>query len=230
LLALTQNLVVELRGVAFSYGDKRVLNGVDLEISYGEAIAIMGRSGAGKTTLLKIIAGLLKPEKGVIRILGCDPSNKCFDSVRGRIAYIPQTLGLVEGGSAIYNVLLARAYEKPLRFITGIWGKEYISKALEALEAVGLLEKARVRVERLSGGERQRVAIARAIFQGAPVILADEPVSNLDLETARDVVELLTGLRKRGATIVAVMHDRDLAQRHFDMVYILKGGVLRVLS
>ncbi|MEM4969822.1 MAG: ATP-binding cassette domain-containing protein [Sulfolobales archaeon] len=230
MLALTQSPAVELKGAVFSYGDKRVLNGLDLEVFYGEAIAIMGRSGVGKTTLLKIVAGLLKPERGVIRILGCDLSNKCFDNVRGRIAYIPQTLGLIEGGSALYNVLLARAYEKPLRFITGIWGKEYISKALEALEAVGLLEKARARVERLSGGERQRVAIARAIFQGAPVILADEPVSNLDFESARDVVELLTGLRKRGVAIVAVMHDRDLAHRYFDRVYILEGGVLRVLS
>ena len=230
MLSLAQGPAVELRGVVFSYGDKRVLNGVDLEVFHGEAIAIMGRSGAGKTTLLKIIAGLLKPGEGVAKILGCVSSGSCFDNLKGKIAYIPQTLGLVEGGSALYNVLLAKAPEKPLRFITGIWGGYYVSKALEVLEAVGLLEKAWTRVEKLSGGERQRVAIARVIFQGAPVILADEPVSNLDLETARDVVGLLTELRERGVAIVAVMHDRDLAQRYFDKIYVLESGVLRVIS
>jgi len=221
---------VELRGVFFRYGSLEILRGVDLDLWPGEAVAIMGRSGVGKTTLLKIAAGLLRPEKGYVRILGCPTPDRCFEKLRGRIAYIPQSIGLVEGGTALYNVLLARAHRSPLRSSLGLWARGDVEEALEALRAVGLDGKARARVERLSGGERQRVAIARAIYQGAPVILADEPVSNLDLETARSIVELLVGLRRRGAAVAAVMHDRELALSYFDRVYVLEGGLLRGLG
>ncbi len=221
---------VELRDVFFSYGSNKILNGASLEIGYGEAIAIMGRSGVGKTTLLKIIAGLLRPEKGYVKVLGCTMQTECSDSLRGRIAYIPQNLGLIEGESALYNVLLARAPNKPLRFVAGLWGRDDSNEAREVLRMVGLENKARNRVERLSGGEKQRVAIARAIFQRASVLLADEPVSNLDLDTAEAIVRLMVGLKSRGLAIIAVMHDRDLALRYFDKIYLLEGGVLRGIA
>lgn len=218
---------VELRDVSFSYGPSRVLRGVNLEVGYGEAVAIMGRSGSGKTTLLKIIAGLLRPEKGYVKVLGHNLQSGGLNSVRGRIAYIPQTLGLIEGESALYNVLLARASRKPLMFITGLWGRDDVEDAIEALRLVGLNGVDRRRVETLSGGERQRVAIARAIFQGAVLLLADEPVSNLDLDTAEAIVNLMVGLKSRGLSIISIMHDRELALKYFDRVYILDGGVLR---
>jgi ABC-type cobalamin/Fe3+-siderophores transport system ATPase subunit len=218
---------VELNDVFFSYGSTRILSGVNLKVGYGEAIAIMGRSGVGKTTLLKIIAGILKPEKGYVRVLGCITNTGCFNSLRGRIAYIPQNLGLVEGESALYNVLLAKAPSKPLRFMAGLWGRDDLSEALEALRMVGLDGKAKSRVDRLSGGERQRVAIARAILQRAEILLADEPVSNLDLDTAEDIAKLMVGLKSKGLTIIAVMHDKWLTSKYFDKIYLLDGGILR---
>ncbi len=221
---------VELRDVFFSYGSNQILRGVSLEIGYGEAVAVMGRSGAGKTTLLKIIAGLLRPEKGYVKVLGCEPTAECIDSLRGRIAYIPQTLGLIDGETVIYNVLLARAPRKPFRFMAGLWSREDMIQASEALKAVGLGDKARNRVNRLSGGEMQRVVIARAIFQGASLLLADEPVSNLDLDTAEAVVKLMVDLRSRGLAIIAVMHDRELALKYFNKTYLLDRGILREMA
>jgi ABC-type phosphate/phosphonate transport system ATPase subunit len=135
----------------------------------------------------------------------------------------------VEGGSALYNVLLARAPSKPTRFLLGFWDKRDVEEALEALKLVGLEAKAMRRVDRLSGGERQRVLVARAIFQDARIVLADEPVSNLDLETAESVMASLVSLAGRGVTIIAVLHDYDLALKFFERVYILKDGKLREL-
>ncbi|HWQ18106.1 MAG TPA: ATP-binding cassette domain-containing protein [Sulfolobales archaeon] len=224
---LSTDYAVELKDVFFGYGSTRILSGVNLKVGYGEAVAIMGKSGAGKTTLLKIIAGLLKPERGHVRVLGCITHTDCFNSLRGRIAYIPQNLGLVEGESALYNVLLAKAPSKPLRFMAGLWGRDDLGEAFEALKMVGLDGKARSRVDRLSGGERQRVAIARAILQRAEVLLADEPVSSLDLDTAEDIVRFMAGLKSKGLTIIAVMHDKWLTSKYFDKIYLLDGGVLR---
>jgi len=220
------DVAVEMKDVEFSYETLKVLKGVSLEVKLGERIAIMGRSGSGKTTLLKIIAGLLKPEGGFVRVLGYNLMNGSFKNVQGKIAYIPQNLGLVEGGSALYNILLARAPSKPTRFLLGFWDKKDIEEALEALRIVGLESKAMKRVDRLSGGERQRVSVARAIFQGARIILADEPVSNLDMETAESVTASLASLASRGVTIIAVLHDYDLALRFFERVYMLKDGKL----
>ena len=223
---MSGDVAVEMKDVEFSYETLKVLKGVSLEVKLGERIAIMGRSGSGKTTLLKIIAGLLKPEGGFVRVLGYNLMNGSFKNVQGKIAYIPQNLGLVEGGSALYNILLARAPRKPTRFLLGFWDKKDIEEALEALRIVGLESKAMKRVDRLSGGERQRVSVARAIFQGARIILADEPVSNLDMETAESVTASLASLASRGVTIIAVLHDYDLALRFFERVYILKDGKL----
>ncbi len=222
-------IAIEMRDVEFSYGKLKVLSGVSLEAKLGDKIAIMGRSGSGKTTLLKIMAGLLKPERGVVRVLGYNIVNGSFKDVQGRIAYIPQSLGLVEGGSALYNVLLARAPRKPIRFLLGFWDRGDIEEALEALRLVGLEAKAMRRVDRLSGGERQRVLVARAIFQDARIVLADEPVSNLDVETAESVMASLVSLAGRGVTIIAVLHDYDLAFKFFERVYVLMDGRLREL-
>jgi phosphonate transport system ATP-binding protein len=223
------DVLLEVENVFFGYDSTDLLRGVSLEVRRGEAVAVMGRSGAGKSTLLKICAGLLKPRSGVVKVLGREVGNRCFESVRPRIAYIPQTLGLVSGASALYNVLLGRASRRPLRFVAGLWSRRDVEEALEALRAVGLGDKAEMVVDKLSGGERQRVAIARALFQGASVIYADEPVSNLDINTATEVMKLLMEFRRRGAAVVAVLHDQDLAFEFFDRVYMLSGGVLKEL-
>lgn len=225
--ALEAGKAVVLRGVEFSYGELKILRGVSLDVDAGGAIAIMGRSGSGKTTLLKIIAGLLRPERGFVRVLGVDIYRDGSRHIRGRIAYIPQNIGLIEGASALYNVLIARAPERSLRFITGFWSRGDVRDAMEALRIVGLDGKARIRVDRLSGGERQRVAIARALFQRASIVLADEPVSNLDRDTAENLVRILASLSRKGVTVISVLHDLDLALSYFNRVYVLSDGRLR---
>jgi ABC-type phosphate/phosphonate transport system ATPase subunit len=225
--ALEAGKAVVLSSVEFSYGELKILKGVSLEIDAGSAIAIMGRSGSGKTTLLKIIAGLLRPERGSVRVQGVDIYRDGSRHIWGRIAYIPQSIGLIEGASALYNVLIARAPEHLLNFITGFWSRGDFRDAMEALRMVGLDGKARIRVDRLSGGERQRVAIARALFQRASIVLADEPVSNLDRDTAENVVRILAGLSRNGVTVISVLHDLDLALSYFSRVYVLSDGRLR---
>ncbi|MEM0203031.1 MAG: ATP-binding cassette domain-containing protein [Archaeoglobaceae archaeon] len=221
---------VELRDVSFTHGSAKILSGVEFKVEYRESVAIMGKSGAGKTTFLKIIAGLLTPEKGRVRVLGQDLRKNGFNRVKGKIAYIPQSLGLVDCESALYNVLLARASIKPLRFLTGLWSKDDVKEAIEALEMVGLNGKYKNKVEKLSGGEKQRVVIARAIFQKATLLLADEPVSNLDFETADKIVKLMVDLKRKGLTIISVTHDKELAFKYFDKIYLLENSKLREIN
>lgn len=201
-----------VRGVSFSLNGRALLSGVTLQLGRGEKAALMGRSGAGKTTLLKIIAGIHRPQSGEV--------------LRGtkRVAYIPQNLALVEGASALENVLLGTLDLVGLHL--GFWRRSQVERAVEALKAVGLGDKLYEKVERLSGGERQRVAIARALANRSELVLADEPVSNLDVETARSVLEILTSI---DAAVLAVMHDVDLAEEYFDAGYLLEGGVLKRL-
>jgi len=217
---------LEAEDLYFSYGEREILRGVSIEVKPGDVVAIMGRSGSGKTTLLKIFAGLLKPHRGVVQVLRCEVDKPCFESVRPRIAYIPQSLGLVSGATALYNVLLGRAPRHPFNFVFGLWSRRDVEEAVEALRVVGLGDKAKMGVDKLSGGEKQRVAIARALFQKASVILADEPVSNLDAETAAEVTKLLVKPSQDGVAVVAVLHDQDIAFEFFKRVYVLKGGML----
>ncbi len=216
---------VELIDVEAGYKDIPVLKNVNLSVDLGRKIAIMGRSGTGKTTLLKVIAGLLKPWRGEVKIFDEDIylNGRRLD---GKIAYIPQNIGLIGGETVLYNVLMAKASRKPVNFLTGIWDKEDIRRAKEILDSVGLGDKILERVDRLSGGEGQRVAIARAMFQEAGVILADEPVSNLDFDTAEKILEILTKLSEEGVSIIAIMHDRHLAVKYFDEIYVMEDGSL----
>ncbi|MFN3384687.1 MAG: ATP-binding cassette domain-containing protein [Archaeoglobaceae archaeon] len=227
---MSVDYAVELRDVSFAHASTKILSGVDLKVEYRESVAIMGKSGAGKTTLLKIIAGLLTPEKGHVRVLGQDLQKNGLRDLKGKIAYIPQSLGLVDCESALYNVLLARAPIKTLRFLSGLWSGSDVREAIEALKTVGLNGKYKNKVEKLSGGEKQRVVIARAIFQKASLLLADEPVSNLDFETAEKIVKLMVDLKRRGLTIISVTHDRELTFKYFDKIYLLENSSLREIN
>jgi len=216
---------IELIDVKIGYGNEMILKGVNLKVYPGEKVAIMGRSGSGKTTLLKTISGLLKPFKGSVRIFGRDLYQERF--LNGKIAYIPQNIGLINSANVLYNVLLARASLKPINFLLNIWSRRDQKDAMDVLDIVKLRDKFLSKVEKLSGGEKQRVAIARALYQGADILLADEPVSNLDLETAAEVLNVITEVSQKGIAIVAVMHDIQLTHKYFDKIYILEKGVLR---
>ena len=180
-----------------------MLDGIDVELRSGRLHAVTGPSGSGKTTLLHLLAGLELPDGGAITVDGADLT--ALDRAgraalrRAKIAYVGQQAGLVPHLSALENVELVLA-------LRGLEGGRFA--AFEALESVGLAERAAQRVARLSQGERARVAVARAIVSRPALLLADEPTSRLDGANAISVAILLARLaRSTGAAIVCATHD-----------------------
>jgi len=190
-------------------GDLTILQHLDLEIHAGEAVAILGASGSGKSTLLGLLAGLDSPSTGAIWLCGqrldeLDEDGRA--ALRGgRVGFVFQNFQLLPTLTARENVLL------PLE-LTGIPAAQ--AWATEALERVGLTQRARHYPRQLSGGEQQRVAIARAYAPRPQVLFADEPTGNLDPVTGEQIIELLLDLRRQaGAALVLVTHDPRLAER-----------------
>ena len=207
--------IISLHQVTKVYGkgDNAVeaLRGIDLDISSGEVIAIIGRSGSGKSTLAHVMATLDRPTSGKVLINGSEVgrrSRRASNRLRNQeIGFVFQQFFMNARDSVLDNVML------PM-MIAGIRPKLRRKRALDALETVGLLDKAYARASDLSGGQKQRVCIARAIVNKPSIILADEPTGNLDTATSRVVEDMLFQLnQERGITLVIVTHDPDLAQR-----------------
>ncbi len=186
---------------------------------------MLGPSGAGKTTLFRCIAGLTAPSEGRIRILGAD-TRDLRRRQRCDIAVVFQQFNLIGRRSALGNVLAGRLGQiSAWRGITGRFSQEDMLWALECLDRVGMLDHAERRADTLSGGQQQRVAIARAIAQRPGVILADEPVSSLDPQTSRDVLDLLHDIcRREGVAVVCSLHQVDLARAYADRIVGLANG------
>lgn len=199
-----------------------VLHGVNLSIAKGEKVFLCGPSGAGKTTLLYTLAGLEKPERGIVRIAGTDLyslGRKAQAKFRNQsIGYVFQNYHLLPELTAVENVAVPGA-------IAGINRTE---EALIALERVGLKERADHLPAEMSGGEQQRVAIARAIVNQPAVLFADEPTGNLDSNTSKEIMEILLKLAdEHGVTLIVVTHDQDLAKVG-DRTLIIKDGKINV--
>lgn len=220
--------IISLHQVTKVYGkgDNAVeaLRGIDLDIRSGEAIAIIGRSGSGKSTLAHVMATLDRPTSGKVLINGSEVgrrSRRASNRLRNQeIGFVFQQFFMNARDSVLDNVML------PM-MIAGIRPKLRRKRALDALETVGLLDKAYARASDLSGGQKQRVCIARAIVNKPSIILADEPTGNLDTVTSRVVEDMLFRLnQERGITLVIVTHDPDLAQRCGRQVRIADGQVV----
>jgi len=219
--------VVEARDLWFAYrGDQWVLSQVELEVPQGTIYAVMGPSGAGKTTLLRLLAGLLRPQRGEVRVLGADIHNGAPKGLRRRLGYIPQQLGLVRSMTALDNALMgALGRLRGPGPLLGLFPKEEVERARELLSALGIGHKAQEKVFRLSGGERQRVAIARALMQDPLVVFADEFVSDLDLPLAAEVIGRMRELaRARGLTFVVNMHELPLVRDYCDWALVMRKG------
>lgn len=202
-----------------------ILRGVDFTVRRGESVAILGRSGSGKSTLLAIM-GLLSPvTEGSLALLGTDVT-RVSDSSRARlrnkhIGFVFQSYSLVRHLSAAANVAL------PLLYGAHVGRRERRRRASEALDLVGLAERERSRSRQLSGGEQQRVAIARALVRQPSLVLADEPTGALDVDTGRQVLDvMLRAARDRQAALVVVTHDPQIAAMMSRRVQLL-DGVLR---
>jgi putative ABC transport system ATP-binding protein len=215
-------------------GPLDILRGIDLEVTTGETLAILGASGSGKSTLLGLLAGLDAPSEGEVRLLGQNIAELDEDgraALRaGRVGFVFQSFQLLPALTALENVLLPLELN-PANDATS--GAKLSQRAQEALDRVGLAPRARHYPHQLSGGEQQRVAIARAIVDTPAVLFADEPTGNLDAETGARIIELLFELagkteghrNEHRAALVLVTHDPVLAQRCDRLVHI-RDGVL----
>jgi len=206
--------LIELSGIErrFQLGDTtvRALAGLDLSISAGEYVAVMGPSGSGKSTLLNLLGLLDRPNAGSYRLEGRDVTTLSADEqaqVRStRIGFVFQSFHLVPRLTAAENIAL------PM-MLAGIARSERDRRVTEALKNFGLDQRADHKPDQLSGGQRQRVAIARATIMQPALILADEPTGNLDRHTGEEVVNLLEALNASGVTLVIVTHDPQMGER-----------------
>ncbi|KCZ70851.1 ABC-type phosphate/phosphonate transport system, ATPase component [Candidatus Methanoperedens nitroreducens] len=213
---------VELHNVWYSHnGSNHILKDIDLKVKRGALLALIGPSGSGKTTLLKIICRLIRPCSGSISIRGSNG-----DLERHEVGYIPQQLGLVRGLTALENVLVgAHSRIGFAGTLLGVFPEKEIELAMKYLDMAGIAGKADKKVYTLSGGERQRVAIARALMQEPEIILADEFVSNLDIVTAKEIMDMMKKIKEKDTTLVIATHDISLARDYCDMTVIIKNGV-----
>ena len=202
--------VVRLADVRKEYGGTTALDGVNLEIRAGEAVAVMGPSGCGKSTLLNMVAALDRPTSGTVVVQGEDLGklNETRRALfrRHRIGMVFQFFNLLDDLPALDNVALAAQ-------LIGTPAKQARARALELLDELGVADRRNIYPAALSGGERQRVAVARALMNRPALLLADEPTGALDSRSGEQVMDLLLDLNQIGQTLLIVTHDQRLAAR-----------------
>ena len=198
--------LLELKNIYKIYGELHALDDVSLKVEKGEWVSIMGPSGSGKSTMMNIIGCMDKPSKGQVLIDGVDVSKESKKNLtnirRDKIGLIFQQFHLVNYLTAVENVMLAQYYHS----------MPDEKEAMEALERVGLADRAKHLPRQLSGGEQQRVCVARALINYPEIILADEPTGNLDEKNEETVVDLFHKLHNDGTTLIVVTHDPEVAE------------------
>ena len=215
--------MIKATGIKKSFGNLRVLKGIDLEVQKGEIVAIVGASGAGKTTLLQILGTLDRPDEGLIFYNGTEVGNlkgKQLAAFRNRnIGFVFQFHQLLAEFTALENICIPA-------FIAGTGKSEAEKRALQLLEFLNMSDRAGHKPLELSGGEQQRVAVARALINNPAVILADEPSGNLDTQNKKELHQLFFRLRDAfGQTFVIVTHDHNLASLS-DRIIQIKDGII----
>ncbi|WP_199247896.1 phosphonate ABC transporter ATP-binding protein [[Phormidium] sp. ETS-05] len=223
--------IFELQGVSVKFGSFTALEDINLRIEPGERVALVGASGAGKSTLLSLLNGTVVPTVGEVRVLGRDLARlggKSRRLVQRQVGMVYQQLHLVDNLRVIHNVNAGNLGRWPLWKAAAslVWPLE-VTQAAAALERVGIGEKLYARTDELSGGQQQRVAIARVLVQDPAAMLADEPISSLDPERSREVMDLLRSLcQTTGKTMVASLHAIGFARSHCQRIIGLRHGRL----
>ena len=212
--------MIRVRNLHKSFGKLAVLQGIDLDVSRGEVVALIGPSGSGKSTLLRCINLLEQPTAGSIVVDGQEITAPGFDvnRLRQRVGMVFQHFNLFPHMTVLKNVALAPV-------LTGrLSAQAAEEKALELLDRVGLKAKATAYPNNLSGGQKQRVAIARALAMNPEVMLFDEPTSALDPEMVKEVLEVMKALALEGMTMMVVTHEMGFAREVCDRVLFMDGG------
>ena len=214
--------MLSIEKLAFSYGDKIVIDGFDLEVRPGELVGIVGPNGTGKSTLLRLISGVLKADSGVIRLNGRDQAGLKAKERALLVSVVPQNPRMPLGFRVIDLVLMGRNAHLSLLQWESRRDTEVAREALELTDTLDLADRV---IDSLSGGERQRVIIAMALAQESPIMLLDEPTSNLDLSHQTGVMDLVTTVqRRREGVVVVAMHDLTLAAQYCDRLVMLSNG------
>ena len=218
-------LIIQAKGIEKSFGQLKVLKGIDFTVQRAEVVSIVGASGAGKSTLLQILGTLMRPDAGTLEIDGYSVDNLSGNELSAfrnrKIGFVFQQHHLLPEFTALENVMIPE-------FIAGRPEKEAREKALELLKVMGLSDRTTHKPSELSGGEQQRVAVARALVNNPAIIFADEPSGNLDSKTKQELHQLFFTLRDSlGQTIVIVTHDPELANM-CDRCLVMQDGSFQV--
>lgn len=216
--------IVELHDVVFAYGDRGVLDHVSLRLDPGERVAVIGANGAGKTTLLKLIGGLLRVNAGSVRIDGTDVAGIPRRQIARLIATVPQELVIPFSFTVREMVELGRTAYVGLFGGFGTADRGAVDHAMQVTDSRCLASRV---VNELSGGERQRVLVAMALAQQPRILLLDEPTQRLDLTRQAEILDLIRDVSaERGLTVLAAIHDLNLAALYFDRLVVLSGGAI----
>lgn len=221
--------MLKIEKINIVYNKLEAIKDLTLEIEDGEFVSVIGASGSGKSSLIKSINLLVKPNSGKIIVDGIDitfSNSKELRKIRRSIGFIFQDYNLIDRLSAIENVLVGRlGYKSFLSSLLGVFSKREYKKASKILKKVGLEKKIFSRVDELSGGEKQRVSVAKVLNQNPKFILADEPVSSLDMSTSKMIMEYLKKVNKKDKiTVIINLHDVSLAKKYANRIVALKKG------
>ncbi|GAA5020878.1 ABC transporter ATP-binding protein [Marivirga lumbricoides] len=215
--------VIEIKGLYKSFGDLEVLKGVDFNLQKGQNIAVLGKSGTGKSVLIKIIVGLLKPDRGSVNVLGKEVNQlnaKELDALRLRVGFSFQNSALYDSMNVFQNL----SFPLTMNF-KKLSKAEVKDEVMDALEAVGLADKAKQMPAGLSGGQRKRIGIARTLILKPEIMLYDEPTSGLDPVTCTEINELIVEMQERYHTsAIVITHDLTCAKTTSQKVAMLIDG------
>lgn len=213
---------LQIQGVGFSYFNGLVLRDINLSVTAGEMVGLLGPNGSGKTTLLKLASGILRPNHGEIILDGSSLGEMNRKTIARNVAVVPQQFHIPFAFTTTEVVMLGR-----FPFIKTFSGESAADRqtAAEAMALVGLSQLAESRFDELSGGERQKVILAMALAQQPKLLLLDEPTLHLDISHQIEILELVKRLNaKQKLTVIAAMHDLNLAALYFDRLILLKEG------